>query len=133
MSHLATVDIEVRDLDALQEACQRVGVELVRDQKKFRNFAGRMDDCLHAIRVPGDEKAYEMGLIKREDGRPGFDITTDWWAGGKGLFTKVGIGARLLKQAYATVVAKREAIRQGFRVQEIPGKNGSIQLRMTKA
>lgn len=36
MSHVATIDVEVKDLDALAEAAARIGMELVRGQSTYR-------------------------------------------------------------------------------------------------
>lgn len=127
MSHVATVEIEVRDLGALEEACKRVGVELVRNQTSFKG--GRRTKSEHLIRVPGIENAYEIGVCARDDGRAGFTLQADFWEGGSVPLTqRVGAGASKLKQAYATVCAARQCRMQGFMVQEIKGADGSIQL-----
>ena len=72
MSHVATIDIEVTDLGTLAAAAKRLGMELVQGQKTYRWFAGRQGDCEHAVRIPGDNKAYEIGVVKRTDGRLGY-------------------------------------------------------------
>jgi hypothetical protein len=36
MSHIAEVNLLVQDLNALQRACQRLGLELVRGQQTYR-------------------------------------------------------------------------------------------------
>ena len=151
MSHVATVEIEVRDLDALDEACRRVGLELVRGQQTYRWYGKHVGDyplpagfaeadlgrCEHAVRIPGgdaaadaegDEPPYEIGVVRRRDGRPGYVLHWDFFAGGYGLEKVAGPACGLLKQAYATVVAKRQAMRQGFTVTEQRQPNGHVRL-----
>ena len=148
MSHVATVEIEVRDLDALDAACRRLGLELVRGQQTYRWYGKHVGDfplpagfaeadlgkCDHAIRVPhavvteGGEPPYEVGVVRRRDGRPGFVLHWDFFAGGFGLQKHVGNDCALLKQAYATVMAKRTATQQGFQVSEQRLPNGTVRL-----
>ena len=66
MSHVATVQIEIKDLELLDRACGRMGLEFVRDQKTFHWWgndgpgehlipdgftADEMGHCAHAIRL----------------------------------------------------------------------------------
>lgn len=156
-SHVATIDLEVRDLSALQEACKRLGLEFVEGQKTYRWYGESVGDfplpehftaedlgkCDHAIRVPADHPAfvkgdeemystYEVGVVRRRDGRPGFSLMWDFWAGGNGLKGLVGEGCNKLRQAYGTVVATRQAQRAGMRVQEFKKADGGIQLRCVR-
>ena len=141
MSHVTTIDIEIRDLDALAAACRRCGLELARGQEKFLWFAGKRSKCVHAIRVDRaaaeyselreDKEPYEIGVTPRKDGR-GFELKLDSHAGGFGLMERCGKGAQKLKQMYATEVAKRTAQRQGYSVREVAQADGSIRLLATK-
>lgn len=142
MSHIATVDLEIRDLDALAEAAQRCGVELVRGQTRYRWYGTSVGDtplpegfatadlghCQHVLRVPGNAKAYEVGVVSRRDGRPGYVLHWDFYAGGYGLQDHIGVNCGKLKQAYGLAVARRQLTRQGFTVQEQPQPDGSISL-----
>lgn len=153
MSHVATVDLEIRDLDALAEAAGRVGLELVRGQQTYRWYGEHVGDypppagfmpedlgkCEHALVVAGDfsgrsewMKPYEIGVVRRRDGKPGFALLWDFYDGGNGLQDKVGPGCRNLKREYATVVARKQAIAQGFTVNELRQPDGSIRLRLTR-
>lgn len=78
MSHLIEVDTtKIVSLDLFESACESLGLELVRGQETFRSF--RRERCSHAVRVPGDEKAYEIGLIETttEGGEVGFALGYD--------------------------------------------------------
>lgn len=93
MSHVATVDLDVKDLDALATACQRLGLELVRGQTTYRWYGQSVGDyplphgfteqdlghCEHAIRIPpADAEAlkatqrgqepYEIGICRYKPG-----------------------------------------------------------------
>jgi hypothetical protein len=145
MSHVATVEIEIKDLDALAKACEACGLEFVRDQTTFKWFGSWVKDyhaedaaykngfkpedygkCLHAIRVPGKADAYEIGVARRQDGKLG--LLFDFWAGGKGLIDKCGQNAGKLTQEYAAQVAMKKAKLQGFSVQRKQLQDGRVQL-----
>lgn len=149
MSHVATIDIEVRDMGALAEAAKRIGMELVPDQKTYRWYGRHVGDfplpegfaesdlgsCEHALRVlkpdgTPDKHIYEIGIVRRRDGKPGYTLLWDFID--SRLRKVVGDECGLLKQAYALVVAKKAAMAKGFRVQEVPMPNGQVQLRCVK-
>lgn len=136
MSHVATVDVEIKNLDWLAKACRKIGLEFVRGQTEF--FAYRDRDCDHAIRVPGQQeilkkaRAYEVGLTARTDGRPGWQLSYDLFLGGRGMQAFVGDKCSKLVQAYTTVAARETAMRQGMRVSEQMLADGSIRLVLSK-
>ena len=148
MSHVATVELDVTDLDVLAAACRRIGLEFVEGQQTYRWFGTSVGDaplpagftaeelgqCTHAIRLANVATAghaappYEIGVVRRRDGRPGWALLLDEWQDGYGLVEVCGLGAARLKQAYALEQATRTAQRQGFRVQEQQLEDGSVQL-----
>jgi hypothetical protein len=142
MSHCVAIDIEVKDLDALATACGELGLVLNRGQQTYRWFGRLVGDypmpegftkddlghCEHAISVAGNPKAYEVGLVKRRDGRPGYTLLYDFWAGGCGLMEKVGEECKALRQRYSVVVAEKAARKQGFRTQRRTLENGQMQV-----
>ncbi len=142
MSHVAQMEIDILDLDALATAAKRLGMELVKNQVKYKWYGHHVGDypvpegftpqdlgmCLHAIRIPGDDKAYEIGVVKRRDGKPGYQLMWDFWKGGFGLMDKIGETGGLLKQAYGVQVAKKQMLRDGYRVTETKDKQGNILL-----
>src|SRR5690242_4399839 len=114
MSHVALIDIEVHDLDALQAVAEMLGMELRRDQKTYHWFGKHVGDyplpagftkedlgkCDAALVVKPDTKRtwtqnvalngkdvgpqfqpYEIGVAKAKDGRPGYVLLWDFWAG----------------------------------------------------
>lgn len=140
MSHVTKIDLVVRDLDSLEKACKRMGCELVRGQKKFKWYGYFVGDsrppqeladqgytsdkygtCDHAIRVKGNDRAYEIGLIARKDGK-GYMLAWDSWCGGHGLCAAVGydkkdLSGSKLKDWYAAEVSRKQMSQQGFMVQ----------------
>lgn len=146
MSHVATVDVEIKDLQALKDAAKRVGLEFVENQKTYRWFGEHVGDyplpdgfaeddlgfCEHALRVPGSREAYEIGVVKRRDGKPGFALMWDFYGGGYGLQHHVGEECNKLRQAYSVAVATKAAKAKGFRVHETSLPNGKIKLTLTR-
>lgn len=143
MSHVSTIEVEVKDLAALRDAAERCGCEFVEGQKTYRWYGRHVGDyplpqgfaasdlghCEHAIRVKGgNAQAYEVGVVKRRDGKPGYTLLWDFWAGGHGLQKAIGNNGQELTQNYAACAAIRAAKRLGYRVQEKKLATGEIQL-----
>ena len=133
MSHVTTVNLDVRDLDALQVAAADLGGELVRDVSTFKWYGRSVGDaplpegftvddlgkCEHVIRFPPDAKGrpgYEVGICRRRDGRPGYVPLWDSWGPGRHIADRIGNDGGLLKQAYAAEVARKQLALQGFTV-----------------
>ena len=129
MSHVTAVDIQITDLEALARAADALGLELVRDQKTFKWYGTHVGDyplpagfkkedmgrCAHALRVRDNAGAYEVGVVERRDGKPGFQLLWDFWAGGRGLQAKVGQDCSKLRAEYGAQVAIRQANKLGYR------------------
>ena len=141
MSHVAAIDIDITDLDALEEACKRLGWELVRGAKTYAWFGRWVGDykeadaamnhgikpedfgkCDHKIKVPGTK--YEIGLVKRGKS---FKAVFDFWDQG----IKKAVGGSTcpkLKQLYGLTKPKIECLKRGYKVKEKKLKNDEIQL-----
>jgi hypothetical protein len=145
MSHVAQIELEIRNLDALAAACQQLGLELVREQVSYRWYGRSYGDyplpagftvedlgnCEHAIRIPGEPRAYEIGVVRRRDGKPGYALLWDFYNGGYGLTEKVGQKAEKLKQAYAVQTTLLTAKRLGHTVLgQQQQADGSVVLRL---
>jgi hypothetical protein len=132
MSHVAKIELEITDLDALKAACQRLGLEFRCGQVVYAWYGEYMADyplpegltakdlgkCDHAIRVPG--ASYEIGVLKR-NGK--YHLLWDFWSEG-GLQCILGKNAGRLRQAYAIERTRREALRKGYRITESKTQNG---------
>jgi hypothetical protein len=145
MSHVAKIEVEIKDLEALRSAAASLGLELVDRQTTYRWYGRRVGDtklpdgftaaelgtCEHALRVVGEPSAYEIGIVARRDGGAGYTLLWDSWNGGYGLVEKVGAGAALLKQAYGVAVATRVALRAGYRVVgTMTRADGNVELKL---
>ncbi len=148
MSHVATIEIDIKDINALDRAAKRLGMTLVQGQQTYKWYGRSVGDyplpqgfkaedlgkCEHALVVDGaDKQTYEVGVVRRRDGRPGFVLQWDFFAKGYGLEARVGKDCQKLRQAYALEVAKMQAQRKGFRVTEQMQADGSVDLIAVKA
>ncbi len=141
MSHITKIDIEVTDLEALKEAAATLGGELQEGKKSYRWFGTWVGDtqmpegmtradlgkCDHAIRFKGAE--YELGVVKRKDGK-GFTLAWDYWHSGGLDRVLGGQSAPKLKQAYGVARLKREARKRRMAVHEQRLQDGTIRLRV---
>ena len=130
MSHVTKIDVELKDLEALNVACQELGLELRLHQTTYKWFGSYVGDsslpagftkkelghCEHAIVVKGaGTSTYEIGLVTRRDGKPGFTLLKDDWQGGYGLLEKIGgKTAEKLLGEYKIQAALRLARKHGF-------------------
>jgi hypothetical protein len=129
MSHVAKLILEVRDLPCLERAAKVLGLELAFEQKTYKWYGWSVGDypipkgmtaadlgkCDHAIRIPGDGRAYEVGVVKSKN-HSGFELVWDFWQGGFGLRDKIGENGNKLRQEYAVQVAMKHARAQGYQV-----------------
>lgn len=136
MSHVADVGLVFEDLDCAEQAAIAHGGVLVRGQQTFKWFGAFYGDwhdatraaalkgrdpktfgkCEHVIKLKdahGD--AYEIGLVRRADGR-GWDALYDAWGPGQQLEHTFGKDLRNLKQEYGAQVALKRLRRQGYRL-----------------
>ncbi len=150
MSHVANVDLEIDDLGSLKEAAKAIGLEFMDGQTTFKWFGRFMNDyngqnaahlhginpkdygkCLHAIRIPGNDKAYEIGVIKNPNGK-GFTLVWDFWQKGFGLQDVIGKDGGLLKQSYTIMRAKKEMLRKGYRATTTKDAKGNMFLEFSE-
>jgi len=120
MSHVTTIDVEIKDLEALKVACKKCGLEFREGKKSYKWYGKHVGDyplpegftkedlgkCDHAIGVPGNNSAYEIGVVE-QDGK--HTMLWDFWNGGYGLESLAGQNCSNVTEAYATEVALKEA------------------------
>lgn len=146
MSHVVTINMELTDLESLKAACKAMGLEFVDGQTTYKWFGQSVGDyplpegfaaedlgkCEHAIRIPGNSRAYEIGVTRRRDGKAGYTMLWDFWAGGYGLKNAVGEEGIKLRREYAAAVSTRKLQSQGYRVHTNRLESGRIVLRATR-
>jgi hypothetical protein len=136
MSHVTTIKAQILDLEVLKAACHDLGLEFREGQQTYRWYGTHVGDyplpegftkndlgkCLHAIGIPGNKNAYEIGVVVRRDGQPGYTLMWDFWAGGHGLQAVVGNDCKKLVQAYATNKAIKSLKKKGYAVKRVVSK-----------
>lgn len=123
MSHITTINVEISDLNALSEACDELGVKLMRNQKSFRWYGSRNQGCDHAITIPGNSSCYEIGVIQKQKK---YELQWDQFAGAQGMVAKVGRDAMGLIDHYGASVAKKQLKRQGYKITQSIGQQGQV-------
>lgn len=148
MSHVIGINLVIKDLSALEQACKELGLEFVRNQKHHAWYGKWVNDynakdaayinagikpenygkCEHAIKVPGS--GYEIGVYNNPKG-PGFILAYDNYGTGQVILQKLGSGLEKLKQGYAVCKASIEAKARGWMVSKQALGNGSVKLVLT--
>lgn len=147
MSHVATIKCEVKDLDALRTAAAKLGLEFREGQKTYRWWGHHVGDyplptgftkddlgkCDHALSVSGNDSAYEVGIVKRRDGKAGYELLWDFYGGGRGLQACVGPNGNKLVQGYQYEASRNAAIRDGWSIESTRTlDNGTVQLTLAR-
>lgn len=123
MSHISTIRTQITDLEALDEACRELGLELRREQTTHKTYGGQQNDCDAAIVLPGRAGAYEIGLVLGADGKT-YEINHDEWQGAGGMVEAAGRGCRRLLIEYGRAKTKRIAKAKGYSYREERLANG---------
>ena len=129
MSHITTIKTQIKDMDALATACATLGLELVRERKRYRTYNGRTAECEAAIADASNPKAYEVGVVSDGDGN--YTLGYDSWRGGYGMMERVGDGCAKLLREYSCAAARRKAAELGWHVHEQRNADGTIELTCT--
>ena len=120
MSHFTSIQTQIRDLDALADACKELGVELVLGGEA-RGYAGQTRKGEAVVKLKGP---YDIALNRQPDGN--YALTTDFWAGH--VEQEVGAGFGKLMQLYGVHKAMREARKKGYLASRKTLPNGAIRL-----
>ncbi len=138
MSHISKIELEIRDLESLKQACKKLGFQFMENQKHYTwygKWVGNqplpdgiseedLGKCKHAIHVPA--AVFEIGVVQRDNA---YILLWDSWIGG-GLQKQIGKDAGILRQAYAIASVKKESRRKGYRITEKRMKKG-VRLSLT--
>jgi hypothetical protein len=121
MSHFVTIQTQIRDVDALAEACAELGVELLH-HTEARGFAESTRQGELVIRLKGP---YDIAANRAAPTEP-YELSTDWWNGH--VEKEVGPNYGRLVQLYGVHKTMREASRKRLRVTRHQESDGSIRL-----
>jgi len=122
MSHGTTIQTQIRDLDALHDACAELGLRLVPDST-YRGYAGTRREAPHVIRLRGP---YDIAVHPSPAKDGTYGLTTDWFGGH--VAKEVGANYGRLLQTYGVHKTFREARLRGLRTTRRTEANGSILL-----
>jgi len=124
MSHFTSILTQIRDVDALADACAELGVELLRDTEA-RGFANstRRGELVVRLKGPYDIAA---NRANPNDGTGPYELSTDWWNGH--VEREVGPNYGRLLQLYGVHKTMREAAKKHLRVTRRQETDGSIKL-----
>jgi len=131
VSHIARIELEIKSLEDLKSACNRLGLKFCENEKSYKWFGRWVGDaplpegvnendlgkCDHMIHVPGAQ--YQIGIVKQDNK---YRLLWDSWQSG-GLEKVLGKNAGFLKQAYAVETIKRESRIKGLRLRETKKDN----------
>ena len=122
MSHFTTIQTQVRDLEALRDACNELGLEL-KTKTPCRGYASQTRECDHTIVLKGP---YDIAVDPSEAKDGTYGLTTDWWDGH--VAREVGADYGRLLQAYGVHKTLREARARGLRATRRQENDGCIVL-----
>ena len=146
MSHVASVELVINDVDSLKQACENIeGLHFMQGQTTHKWYGKFLADsdvgrqtaeefnaetfgtCDHAIKVDGS--GYEIGVVKNPTGT-GYRLIYDQWSSdGRDIAEKCrGEGLTKIKPEYGAVRARRHLQRQGYRVMRRVLANGQIKV-----
>ena len=120
MSHFTTIQTEVRDLNALQDACSEMDLTLCHAMHA-RGYGHTRRKAAHVIRLKGP---YDIAVDPNPDGT--YELATDWWGGH--VEKEVGPNYGRLLQSYGVHKTLREARTRGLRATRRVEADGSILL-----
>lgn len=148
MSHIADVDVLIKDLPSAEATAKHYGGELVYGQTTHKWYNAFLNDwqdpraavnrrdpatfgkCAHAIKFPGIN--YEIGLAQNADGsftpiydNYGYDGSRH---DGHKLEQLMGVGLKGFVDKYTEISTLRKLARQGWRVTRSVGADGAVEL-----
>lgn len=120
MSHVAKMNCEIRDIDALDQAVRTRSqdrAELVRGQTEFQTWGSSKGRCAHAIRLKNASRGqHEVGLQRKAGAEEVYDFAYDQDGSGRNLDALFGANLIGLQDEYLAVVAAAQLQQAGYRV-----------------
>jgi len=122
MSHFTTIQTQIRDLDALNDACAEMDLKFLTNTN-CRGYAGITRKAPHVIKLKGP---YDIAVDPSPEKDGTYGLTTDWWDGHAAR--EVGIGYGRLLQSYGVHKTILEARTRGLRTHRRQAADGTILL-----
>lgn len=118
MSHTVTVNVEFKDKDSLQKACDAVGAQLRIGPHQVRLFSSSVQADM-SIKLP--DWNYPIAV-------KGTTASLDNYGGSWGKMSSFN----KLKQTYSEKVATKKAKQLGYMIQRKVKQDGTVQLTLSK-
>jgi hypothetical protein len=148
MSHVEKLKLFITDLDALEQCAPSLGLRLERGATSYKWWGRSVGDypipagfteadlgrCEHKLVVEGNNEAFEIGLVRRRDGQPGYEMLFDFYGhrGDPLLKALGGKEGNRLKQAYGATVAANYYAELGYETYQTRDADGTVQVIATK-
>lgn len=82
MSHIASVNCQIKDLDALELAAQKFNARLVRGKTSFKAYYGDTNTkCQHVVEMVDNPKGYSIGLRQKAQADEEYELACDFFDG----------------------------------------------------
>jgi len=120
MSHFTTIQTQIKDVEALKDACAELDLNVM-ENTEARGFGANRYQGEYVIQLRGP---YDIAVVRQNNGQ--FGLVTDLWDGH--VEREVGEKFGRLLQLYGVHKATREAKKRGLIVQRKLLHNGSIKL-----
>ena len=124
MSHFTDIDIEIRDIEALKDACAELGLPVAQNAVA-RGYGENLHRGEYVIRLKGP---YDIAANRAQDGR--WLLTADLWQGR--VEREVGAGFGRLRQLYGVHRTLREARKLGLKARRCQLQDGTIRLALCR-
>lgn len=138
MSHVSALSMTVaeEELPMVKQVAENLGLVFNEGQTSHKWYGRWVNDygaddaayhqgikpedygkCSHALSVPGNPNAYEVGLVKTENNK--YKFVFDFWAGGQGLCAHIGPKGEKLLQEIGTQRALNYSEKFGFKLESL--------------
>lgn len=124
MSHFTKIDVEIRDIKALESACDELGVSLEKNAEA-RGWNKNRRNGDYVIRLNGP---YDIALNHQPEGH--YKLETDLWNGH--VEKELGKNLGRLRQSYAVHKTTGEALKKGLHVRRRTLANGTVRLALCR-
>lgn len=117
MSHVASVQCSIKDLDALETALAKFDATLNRNKATFAFYGGAKAPCVHSITLNDDKNGHEVGLRRKSAsaGEEDYELAYDVSFASK-VNQRMGKELVGLRDEYTAIVAEDALQRGGYRV-----------------
>ncbi len=122
MSHRTTIKTQIRDLEALVDACVELGLRFV-PNSTCRGYDSAVTSAPYVIKLRGP---YDIGVYPSPQKDGTYDLVTDWYK--EHVAKEVGAGFGRLLQSYGVHKTIREAALRGLRTTRKVEADGTILL-----